>query len=142
MHFATVAKGLTLTKSHSHTHDDPPPAAQPKPLEPHKIHKLTTLEEFEQTLIDHHHRRIIVFCVTTTYKDPDVDEEGWYHHYERLNDVHFVRVDLDVSEELEERLKPKVKPCWFSFHKGMETGWSSGGMKRFMQVHSERKGSH
>ncbi|KUJ08952.1 uncharacterized protein LY89DRAFT_690522 [Mollisia scopiformis] len=146
MHFATVAKGLVLTKSHSHTHSDSTPAdstppSAPEPV-PHKINKITTLPEFEQILTDHHHRRVIIFCVTTTYRDPDVDEEGWYHHYEKLNDVHFVRVDLDESEELEERLKPRVRPCWFSFHKGQETGWSSGGMKRFLQMHSERKGSH
>lgn len=56
--------------------------------------------------------------------------------------MHFVRVDLDVCGDLQERLKPKSKPCWFSFHKGIETWWSSGGMKRFMQMHSQRNGSY
>lgn len=55
--------------------------------------------------------------------------------------MHFVKVFTDKSEELEERLHPKVKPCWFTFHKGSETGWASGGLKRFVKVHSERKGS-
>jgi hypothetical protein len=136
MHLKTVANALTLTKTHSHHAEEPP-----KALEAHKIVTIRTIEEFEQILEDHHHRRVVVFCVTTNYKDSDVSEEGWYHHYERLNDVHFVRVDLDVSPPLEERLQPKVKPCWVTFHKGEVTGWSSGGMKRFVQLHSERKGS-
>jgi len=136
MHLKTVANSLALTKTNSH-HDSEPPKA----LEPHKIATITTIEEFEQILDDHHHRRVVVFCMTTNYKDPDVSEEGWYHHYERLNDVHFVRVDLDVSLPLEERLQPRVKPCWVTFHKGEETGWSSGGMKRFVQLHSDRKHS-
>ena len=136
MHLKSVASALTLTKTHSH-HD----TEAPKPLEPHKIVTIQTVEEFDQILDDHHHRRVVVFCVTTNYKDPDVSEEGWFHHYERLNDVHFVRVDLDVSDTLEDRLQPKVRPCWVTFHKGEETGWSSGGMKRFLQLHSERKDS-
>ncbi len=138
MHLKAVADVLTLTKTHSHH------AAEVEPLkapEPHRIVTIATVDEFEQILDDHHHRHVVVFCVTTSYKDPDVGEEGWYHHYGRLNDVHFVRVDLDVSPSLEERLQPRVKPCWVTFHKGTETGWSSGGMKRFVQLHSERKHS-
>ena len=115
--------------------------AKPKPLEAHKIVEISTVDEFEQILEDHYERRVVVFCVTSGHKDPDVDEEGWYYHYERLNGVHFVKVDLDESPEMEERLNPKVKPCWVTFHKGRESGWSSGGMKRFVQVHSERRHS-
>jgi hypothetical protein len=40
---------------------------------------------------------------------------------------------------MEEELQPKAKQCWFSFHKELQTGWSSGGIKRFIQTHSERK---
>ncbi|KAE9362845.1 hypothetical protein N431DRAFT_391394 [Stipitochalara longipes BDJ] len=135
MHLKSVATALTLIKTHSH-HDTEPP----KVYEPHKIITIKTVEELDQILDDHHHRRVVVFCVTTNYKDPDVSEEGWFHHYGMLNDVHFVRVNLDVSCTLEDRLQPKVRPCWVTFHKGEETGWSSGGMKRFLQLHSERKG--
>ncbi|PMD38644.1 hypothetical protein L207DRAFT_634675 [Hyaloscypha variabilis F] len=138
MHLKSVATALTLTKTDSH-HDTS--TSSPKAHEPHKITTITTVEEFDQILSDHHHHRVVVFCVTSNYKDPDVSEEGWFHHYERLNDVHFVRVDLDVSRALEDRLQPKVRPCWVTFHKGEQTGWSSGGMKRFLQLHSERKGS-
>ncbi|PMD17764.1 hypothetical protein NA56DRAFT_707508 [Hyaloscypha hepaticicola] len=87
MHLKAVADVLTLTKTHSHH------AAEVEPLkapEPHRIVTITTVDEFEQILDDHHHRHVVVFCVTTSYKDPDVSEEGWYHHYGRLNDVHFV----------------------------------------------------
>ncbi len=138
MHLKSVATALTLTKTDSH-HDNS--TSSPKVHEPHKITTITTVEEFDQILSDHHHHRVVVFCVTSNYKDLEVSEEGWFHHYERLNDVHFVRVDLDVSGALEERLQPKVRPCWVTFHKGEQTGWSSGGMKRFLQLHSERKGS-
>lgn len=157
MHFSSIAKVASLTHTHSHEAGEhvPPPCDSKVP---HKIVTITTLEEFDQVLEDHHHRRVVVFCVTTDYEDPGVgsyaseshgcceltlstDQEGWYHHYEKLNDTHFVRVEVDNSPPLEERLQPKTKPCWFTFHKGTETGWSSGGMKRFVQVHSERKGS-
>lgn len=137
MHLKNVANSLSLSKSHSH-HDE---EQAPKPLEPRKITTIKTVEEFEKILSDHHHRRVVIFCVSTSYKDPEESEQDWYYHYARLNDVHFVRVDLDVSPTLEERLQPRVKPCWVTFHKGKETGWSSGGMKRFVQVHSERKQS-
>ena len=136
MHFATVARSLALTKTHSH-HDSTPL----KPEEPFKIVKVGTIDEFDQVLDDHHHRHVVVFCVTTTHKDLDEAEVAWCQHYERLNDMHFIRVDLDVSEELGERLQPRVRPCWVTFHKGLPTGWSSGGMKRFVQVHKERKKS-
>ena len=55
--------------------------------------------------------------------------------------MRFVRVDLDARPPLEERLQPKVKPCWFTFYKGAETGWSSGGLKRFVAMHTDRKSS-
>jgi hypothetical protein len=138
MHLKTVVNSLTLPKTHSH-HSSVSEGAGA--LEPYKIATITTVDELEKILDDNYHLHVVVFCVTSSYKDPDVSEEGWYHHYERLNDVHFVRVDLDVSEALEERLQPKAKPCWVTFHKGEVTGWSSGGMKRFVQLHSERKHS-
>jgi len=80
-------------------------------------------------------------------------------HYERLNGVRFAWVDLDADEdadgdrneeadgegvgELRERLRSIVdkRPCWVGFHKGVETGWSKGGLKRFRGVHGERKKS-
>jgi hypothetical protein len=110
-------------------------------LEPHKIHTINTVDELDQLLEDHHHRFVVVFCLTSHHKDPDVDEEGWYHHYERLNNMHFVRVNVDESEELEERLAPRVKPSWITFHRGHPTGSASGGMKKFIQAHSERRNS-
>lgn len=55
--------------------------------------------------------------------------------------MHFVKVEIDKSAELEEYLQPKVKPSWVTFHKGHQTGWASGGMKRFLQLHSEKRNS-
>jgi len=55
--------------------------------------------------------------------------------------MHFVRVNLDESEELEQRLKPRVKPSWVTFHRGNQTGCASGGMKKFVLAHSERRHS-
>jgi hypothetical protein len=110
-------------------------------LEPHKIHTITTVDELDEILEDHHHRFVVVFCLTSQHKDPDVDEEGWYHHYERLNNMHFVRVNIDESEDLEERLQPRVKPSWVTFHRGHPTGSASGGMKKFIQAHSHKGSS-
>ena len=110
-------------------------------LEPHKINLVTTVDELDQVLEDNHHRFVVVFCVNSSHKDPDVDDEGWFHHYERLNNMHFVRVNIDENEELEDRLAPRTKPSWITFHRGHATGSASGGMKRFVQAHSERKHS-
>jgi hypothetical protein len=141
MHFKTAVNALSLTKTHSHHNSEEPHV--PKPVEPYRIATVSTEEEFDQLLDDHHHRRVIVFVFTasTPNNEPDEVIEEWCHHYERLNDVRFVRVDLDSVPPLEERLQPKVKPCWFTFHKGAPTGWSSGGLKRFVTMHTERKGS-
>ena len=137
MHLKTAVNALSLTRTHSH-HDE---KESPKPVEPYRIVTASTEEEFDQILGDHHHRRVIVFCLTAPHNELDEVVERWCHHYERLNDVRFVRVDLDARPPLEERLQPKVKPCWFTFYKGAETGWSSGGLKRFVAMHTDRKSS-
>jgi hypothetical protein len=130
---------LSPTASHS--------SSSYKTVEPYRIQAIMTLSELEQILEDHHHNHVVVFCLPSTHKEPsthkddEFDEEAWYGHYERLNNMHFVKVEIDKSEELEERLRPRTKPCWITFHKGSETGGSSGGLKRFVQVHSERRNS-
>jgi hypothetical protein len=130
---------LSPTTSHSSTSG--------KAIEPHKIETISTLSELEQIFEDHHHKHVVIFCLPATHKEPpahkegEFDEEAWYSHYERLNNAHFVKVEIDKSKELEERLQPRTKPGWITFHKGSETGGSSGGMKRFVQVHTERKNS-
>jgi hypothetical protein len=137
----------TLFNPPSRTNTSTSPLTPPStPSLPHKIHHITTLSSLEAVLEEHYHQHVVIFCVLSTHKDPDVDEEGWYHHYERLNNVHFVRIDLETDteddgvEELEERLgmKGRGKPCWVTFHKGCLTGWASGGMKKFMRVHGGR----
>jgi hypothetical protein len=136
----------TLLSPPSHIKTSTTPLTPPSTpsLTPHKIHHITTLSSLEAVLEEHYNRHVVIFCVLSTHKDPDVDEEGWYHHYERLNNVHFVRIDLETDTEdggeLEERLgmKGRGKPCWVTFHKGCSTGWASGGMKKFMRVHGGR----
>jgi hypothetical protein len=129
----------TLTPTSSHTSEvgsvlTPTASAQI----PHKIHLISTSKELDEVLQDHHHRFVVVFCVTSHHKDPDVNQEGWYHHYEHLNNMHFVRVNLDESPELQERLHPRVKPSWITFHRGHPTGSSSGGIKKFIDTHSTK----
>ena len=138
----------TLFGPPSHTKTSTTALTPPStPSLPHKIHHITTLSSLEAVLEEHYNQHVVIFCVLSTHKDPDVDEEGWYHHYERLNNVHFVRIDLETDaeeggelEELEERLgmKERGKPCWVTFHKGCSSGWASGGMKKFMRVHGGR----
>ncbi|KAF4636844.1 hypothetical protein G7Y89_g1238 [Cudoniella acicularis] len=80
--------------NHNHHHHH-------KPLSP-----ITTLPELDTILSDHHHRRLVIFCLTPTcHRTPTPEEESWYYHYGRLNNIHFVRVELGEAEEgLEEGL--------------------------------------
>ena len=130
---------LSPTTSHS--------SISHKVVEPFKIESIATVPELEQILEDHHHKDVVVFCLPSSHKEPsahkdgEFDEDAWYGHYERLKNVHFVKAEIDKSEELEERLHPRTRPCWITFHKGGETGGGSGGLKRFAQVHSGRSNS-
>jgi hypothetical protein len=47
-----------------------------------------------------------------------------------LNNIHFLCAHREKAE---------VKPCWITFHKGEVTGWSEGGIKRFVGLHEKKK---
>jgi hypothetical protein len=102
---------------------------------------ILTLSDFEEALTDHHHRRLVIFCLTQTCdREPSPKEKLWFQQYGRLNNIHFVCAHLEKAEEaLEDRLQLKVKPCWVTFHKGEVTGWSEGGIKRFVGLHEKKK---
>jgi len=85
MHFSSIAKvaALAHTKSHEAKTNDVKASSEATfvstALEAHEIVKITTIEEFEQILEKHHHRRVVVFCVTTSYRDPDVGQVPLLH---------------------------------------------------------------
>ena len=100
---------------------------------------IASMEEFAQVLEDHHHHRAIVFVMTPHCQDLSPEEMAWCHNYQILTDNSLFKTDFDIWPALQEHITPKVRPCWITFDKGKETGWVGGGLRRFVEMHRERK---
>ncbi|PVH82084.1 hypothetical protein DL98DRAFT_514155 [Cadophora sp. DSE1049] len=113
--------------------------SQPTTTLPWTMPMIISIEEFAQVLEDHHHRRVIIFITTPHCWDLSPEELAWCHNYQILTDNYLFKTAFDIWPVLQEHVTPKVRPCWITFDKGKETGWVGGGLRRFVEMHRERK---